>query len=111
MQASVFPLHVVPSSILQAPHSAPAGVSLYQQDAFCRWEIAAVTETGMFMRWEQWAEALSMVPGSEFYQCLYDDLPSSFQTTARKSLAAREARAARRKAETWRTFNPKQKAT
>lgn len=45
-------------------------------------------DNGMFRQWEQWAKALSMVPGSEFYQRLYDGLPSSFQTTLQQNLEA-----------------------
>ncbi|RYZ21736.1 MAG: hypothetical protein EOP49_46875 [Sphingobacteriales bacterium] len=46
----------------------------------------------MFTHWEQWAEALNMVPGSAFYQSLYDDLPSTCQSTMSRNLAALDAK-------------------
>lgn len=59
------------------------------------WETGAVIGNGIFSQWEQWAESLSMVPGSALFQNLYDNLPSYFQTTADKVVLAKQIAHAR----------------
>lgn len=71
-------------------HTGPlsAGAALYQHSTICLWETWAVDNLDLYTQWEQWAEALSMVPGADLYQRLYDGLPSVFKTTLQQCVEA-----------------------
>lgn len=91
--------------------STCADASIHGKEFFWTREKQAVIHNGMFKRWEQWAEALNMVPGSDLYQRLYDDLPFYFQTTIRRNRKARLAQVAQHAFETQREAMPKSKSS